>query len=255
MKKAILLLTLCFFIQYSFSKEPNTINISSLNENFEPSNNLSLSGYQKSGNAHIFSLEYGKIISTFNYKNSDGESLENLENKTNNSLRLGWRMHFKTSKLYVLSGISYNKYGAKGSDPVLGNYYDWDVNYVGVNLGAGYEFFKTKSFYNFPYVQPQQGITCYIQASVASDFLVQGTQTINSDIYDLIGVEQFDKPFIFVYGGIGVAYYATKTISVNGMYTYGKSFSVFKSNSNDNEILNYTTHNFSMGVSISLPLL
>ena len=254
--KKVHLLIIFFFLSYSLSaSNPDIITKSKSEFENDRHNSVSLLSYNKSGNAHIFSLEYGKIISTFDYKNSDGDRLENLENQTNNHLRLGWRMHFKTSELYMLSGISYNKYGAKGSDPSLGNYYEWDVNYVGVNLGVGYEFFKIKSFYNFPYVSADQGITFFLQASIASDFLVQGTQTINSDIYDLIGVEQFDKPFIFAYGGIGIAYYASKTISVNGIYTYGQSFSVFKSDSNDQEKLNFITHAFSLGISISLPLL
>lgn len=255
MRSTLTLLILFFLYKTLTAIEPYSKEQNLFNKKLESNKSLSLSGYTKTGNAHIFSLEFGKIISTFDYLNSDGEKLDNLENQTNNSLRLGWRMHFKTSKLYLLSGISYNKYGAKGSDPSLGNYFDWDVNYVGVNLGVGYEFFKLKSYYNFPYVTSGQGITCFLQASIASEFLVQGTQTINNEIFNLAGVEQFDKPFIFAYGGIGVAYYASKTISVNGMYKYGQSFSVFKSESNDLEKLNFITHSFSLGISISLPLL
>jgi hypothetical protein len=204
-------------------------------------------------NAHIVSFEYGRVISLFDYKNSEGEKLTNLQGSINNHLNIGWKMHFKTSKLYILSGLSYNKYAAKGSDQALGNYYDWDVNYIGIRAGIGYEFFKTKSFFNFPYVSGNPGITLCVQASIASDFLVKGTQTINNQVFGLVGVEQFDTPFLFAYGGIGLNYYPTKEISIYLQYNGGKGFSVF-SDSNDQEKLNYITHIISLGIAISLPL-
>lgn len=254
MKKYILTLILSLLFINSFSINPIGNFIANKSETGSTTmQNVSSFG-NKIQNAHIFSFEYGRVISKFDYKNSDGERLANLQGSINNHLAIGWKMHFKTSKLYMLSGISYNKYGAKGSDQTLGNYYDWDVNYLGVNLGLGYEFLKTKSDFNFPYISSNPGITFNIQLSVASDFLVKGTQTINNMVYDIVGVEQFDKPFIFVYGGCGVTYYATKQISVNLEYTGGKSFSVFKSNSGDNESLNYITHIISLGVFISLPI-
>ena len=203
-------------------------------------------------NAQQFNLEFGKVLSSFEYKNSEGEGLDNLRGTTNNHIEIGFRMPIRKTQAYFTSGVSYNKYGATGSDNAVGNYYEWNVNYVGVNIGVGYEFFKSSSFLNLQNVNTDQGFTFFVQLSGASDFLVQGTQTINDDVYDLIGVEQFDKPFIFAYGGIGVAYYATKTFSVYAKYLGGMSFPVFKTEG-DNEELYYITHTICLGVSISLP--
>lgn len=249
MKKYILTLILLSIYFNSYSSNPlkkcfpideqNSYNLRSAGKNVR--------------NAHIVSIEYGRVISSFDYKNSDGEKLTNLQGSINNHLDVGWKMHFKTSKLYILSGLSYNKYGAKGSDQALGNYYDWEVNYIGIRVGVGYEFFKTKSFFNFPYVSGEPGITFSIQASVASDFLVKGTQKINNQVYDLIGIEQFDTPFLFAFGGIGINYYPTKEISIYLQYNGGKGFSIF-SDSSDQEKLNYITHVISLGIAISLPI-
>ena len=254
MKKNILTLIFVLLILNSYSSKPIKKDYSESLINHNPFELNLLPANKKIRNAHIVSFEYGRVLSSFDYKDSDGDKLSNLEGSIHNHLAVGWKMHFKTSKLYILSGLSYNKYGAKGSDQNLGNYYDWNVNYIGVKLGVGYEFFKTKSYFNFPYVSADPGITFNIQASVASDFLVKGTQTINNMVYDIVGVEQFDKPFIFAYGGIGVNYYPTKEISIYLQYNGGKGFSVFKSESNDNENLNYITHIISLGISVSLPI-
>jgi len=203
-------------------------------------------------NAQQFNIELGKLISNFDYTNSDGEKLDNLQGTTSNHFGVSFNMPIRRTKFYFLSGLAYNKYGASGSDIAVGNYYQWDVNYVSLSVGGGYEFFKLNTFLNYQNVNTFQGFTFYVQASGAIEFLVQGTQIINNATYNLIGVEQFDKPFVFAYGGIGVRYYATKTLSAYFQYTGGMSFSVFKSKEDD-ETLNYITHTFSLGVGISLP--
>jgi len=245
MKKLLLIFPLLSFYFYSLGSNPwedktkSTMNLQGMSN--------------KITNAHIINLEYGRVFSSFVYINSDGEQLSNLQGSINNHLAVGWKMHFKTSKLYILSGLAYNKYGAKGSDQALGNYYDWDVNYLGIKLGVGYEFLKTKSNFNFPYISGNPGITFHVQASVASDFLINGTQTINNQVYNLKGVEQFDRPFIFAYGALGVNYYPVKELSLYLQYNAGKGFSVF-SDSNDKEKLNYISHIISFGISINLPI-
>jgi len=202
-------------------------------------------------NAQQFSLEFGKVISSFDYKNSDGEELDNMQGSTNNHLGIGFKMPIRKTSAYLLSLISYNKYGAQGSDDVLGNYYDWNINYVGISIGGGYEFFKLGSYKNVKNTNTDQGFTVYVQLFGAVEFLVQGTQTINDQVYNLIGVEQFDKPYIFARGGLGVKYYASKTISLYAEYMGGRGFSVFKSDSNEN--LNINAHTISLGIAINMP--
>ncbi len=51
-------------------------------------------------------------------------------------------MSIMKSAWHLSFGVSNDKYGATSSDQVLGNYSEWDVSYLGVNLGVDYEFFK-----------------------------------------------------------------------------------------------------------------
>ena len=200
-------------------------------------------------NAQEVGIEFGKVMSFFDYKNSNGEELENLQGTTNNHLGVIWKIPINLSSWYFESSLSYNNYGATGSDNLVDNYYVWDLNYVGIDVGIGYEFFKF-NYLNFRQTGSQSGITFNIQITGGPEFLVQGTQTLNNQTINLMGVEQFDKPLIYANGGIGMKYYATKTISVNALFEGGKSFSVFKSDSN--EKLNYITYTLSLGIVISL---
>lgn len=202
--------------------------------------------------AQQFSSDLGKVISSFDYRNSQGEKLENLQSTTNNHIAFGFNLPLMQSNFYFLSGLAYNKYGAKGSDELVGNYYEYNVNYLGINVGGGYEFFKGGAQKNFKNMNSEEAFTVFVQVSGGSEFLVQGNQTINQEVYDLKGVEQFDKPFIFVQGGVGVKYYATRAILVFVQYLGGKSFGLSKS-SEDQETLKFNTHTISLGVGINLP--
>ena len=202
-------------------------------------------------NAQEVGVEFGKVMSSFDYKNSDGEVLDNMQGTTNNHLGLIWKMPLNSTSWYFASSLSYTSYGATGSDYTVNNYYVWDVNYVGIDVGLGYEFFKY-NYLNFRQTGAQSGITFSIHISGGPEFLVQGTQTINHETCNIVGIEQFDKPFIYANGGIGIKYYASKTFSINAQFEGGKSFSVFKSDSDDAEKLNYIVYTFSVGLSISL---
>ena len=204
-------------------------------------------------NAQQISLEYGKVISKFDYTNSDGTKPDNMQGSTNNHLLLGLNWPVTSLDFYVLSGLALNKYIAKSSDEILNNFYEWDVNYLNINVGFGYEFLKSNSLLNVRNTNTESAFTFYAQFCTGTEFLLSGTQTINNNVYSLNGVEQFDKPKIFVKGGLGVKYYASKSISVYVEYMGGKSFSVFKSKSGDQEKLNFITHTISLGIGIMLP--
>ncbi len=200
-----------------------------------------------------FCFELGKVISKFDYKNSKGVPLDNMHGSTDYHLALDVKLPIKRSNFSFVTGIWYNKYGANASDETVGNYYDWKVNYLGLILGSSYEFFKLNSHVNYKNTNDDEGFTFFVQFNTGTEMMVQGTQTINKQVYKLNGVEQFDKPLIFAQGGIGVNYYISNTILVFAQYMGGKSFAVFKSNSGDQEKLNLITHTISIGIGVNLP--
>lgn len=190
-------------------------------------------------------LETGLVISSFNYKTSDGSKLENLKGAGKSCFGLGFRMPVMKSPWHSVIEITNNNYGSTSSDPELGNFSEWDVSYLGINLGGDYEFFKPKMI-NIE----RSGFSFYIRGLVAAEFLLSGKQKLNSQVYDLRGEEEFDKPQFFLKGGIGGNYYLTRSYIVFAQYFFGRS--ILFGNYTGQEKLNYTTHAVTLGITVDL---
>jgi len=251
MKKSSSVLILLSLLHTTFAAEPRSIDIpsytppSSVN-NYTPANSARL-------NTMRFGLEYGRIVSKFAYKNSAGEPLENLYGGTDDHLAIQGKFPIKKSNIYFLSSLEQNTYAARGSDNLVGNYYDWSVKYLGINVGIGYEFTDFDFYYYRLKANRSPVLSLFGQATVGPEFLIQGSQTINNQVYDLRGAEEFDRPFLFARGGLGTVYYASDVFSVYLQYMGGMGFPVFKAESASDEDLKYITHTISLGVQINLP--
>ena len=186
-------------------------------------------------------MDAGKIISTFNYTNSDGEKLDLLKS-TNNSIGFGLRGPFKSTgeRLYLNGGLSINQYGASGTDLSVGNGYEWDVTYLGLNVGLDYDLAKL------------HGFQVYIKAMVAPEFFLQGTQKLNNQYYNLKRVEQFDGVKVFVKGGAGISYSVKDNFSVFVHYLAANNFFNLGEDKSDGEKLRIFAHHITVGVFIRL---
>lgn len=189
-----------------------------------------------SANSQQLYLEAGKSISSFDYSNSQGESLDNLQSSNQTYLSLGYRKSVFTKRLFLNLNATYSTYGAVGSDIAFDNYFEWDLSYLGAGFGFDFEFYKPGNF------------TFYLKASAAAEFLIQGTQTINNQVYNLNNEEDFDSPIYFFRGGIGTQYKTSETLTVFIQYLYGFS-GAFKKTQGD---LKINTHNFGLGLLINI---
>jgi len=144
------------------------------------------------GTAQQLYVEGGKTLSSFDYKNSQGEGIDNLQSTTKSFMALGFRSQFFTKNLNIAMGINYAGYGTIGSDDTVGNYMEWDVNYAGLNVDLEYHLIHIKK------------ASFYIKAGMSASFFVQGTQTLNSTVIDLKGSDDFDTTKIGLNAGVGV---------------------------------------------------
>lgn len=185
-------------------------------------------------------MEHGTTVSVFDYKNSQGQPLNNLLSNSKSYFGMGYRKVINKKKTLFLSlGASYNSYGAIGSESIVDNYFEWDVSYIGVVAGLDLRLFKLKN------------LSFFCKVSVASEFLIRGNQTINNDVYNLVGEEEFNNNIFFIRGGVGMLYPISSSTAIVANYTYGKS--VLINSGSDAEKLNLIAHQFGIGFIINLP--
>jgi hypothetical protein len=94
-------------------------------------------------------------------------------------------------------------------------------------------------------------LTFLFNASVASEFLIRGTQTINNDVFNLVGEPEFNNTILFFRGGLEMQYSISRSTALYVGYNFGRS--VLANSGDSQEKLNLNTHQFGIGFIINLP--
>jgi chemotaxis protein MotB len=181
-------------------------------------------------------LESGKTIVSFDYYNELGVTLDNIHASSHTFLTVGFRKNLWTEHLYYNANASFNGYGAIGSDRAFDNYFEWDLNYLGIGFGLDYQFYRPGNF------------SFYIKAFASVEFLIQGTQTLNNQVYNLYREKDFDGAMFNLRPGLGVQYKISENLTVFSQYTYGVS-NTFKNISGN---LKIKTDNVGIGVLLNI---
>ena len=186
-------------------------------------------------NSQEIMAETGLSFTSFEFENSQGESLDNLQATTNNYISLGYRHDVLKDILHIIGGLGINSYGATGSDDTVNNYFAWETTYLGIYLGLDVKVYKTNK------------LSFYLRGTTSSEFMLQGTQTLNNQVFDLKGIEEFDVANFFFRGGLLIQYDVSETFSIFTKYTYGKS-----TGTGLDEELKYKAHDVGFGLVINL---
>ncbi len=187
-------------------------------------------------------VEGGKTMSSFDYKNSQGNSLDNLQATAHSFMAIGYRNQLLIKNLHLSLGASYAGYGAIGSDDTVGNYMEWDVNYLEFNTGLDYELFKVKK------------AKFYIKGTASVAFLLQGTQTLNNMVIDLKNRDDFDKTLFDFRAGFGFSHPISENLSFYAHYMHGRNLKLKEGtvNTADQEELRIVSDNISFGLLINI---
>lgn len=185
-------------------------------------------------------FELGTTISSFDYENSQGRPLDNLLSTSKSYYGIGYRksINYKRTLFWSL-GASYTNYGAIGSENSVDNYFEWDVSYLGIKAGLSINVIELGD------------LTFLANVSMASEFLIRGNQTINNDVFNLVGEEEFNNSIFFFRGGVEVQYPISRSTAIFAGYTYGKSILI--STPEEGETLKINAHQFGVGFIINLP--
>lgn len=177
--------------------------------------------------------EVGRVTTSFDYHDSNGERLDNLFPMAHVSFALGYRKNISTH-LHLTGQLLFNEYGSEASIDGINARLMWNMEYLGAGLALDGEFFRRK------------GIVLLVRATAEPQLMLRGTQTINDRLYDMRGVEEFDKPFLFLRGGAGMNYCADErtVITIRYMYGLGQPMGA----SSGGERLRMRTSTFSLGL-------
>lgn len=191
--------------------------------------------------SQLLYAEWGQTITSFDYENSVGGTLENLQPKIASYLNTGYQFQLKGDKTTIILGGVLNTYGAVASDALLDNFFEWDVSYAGLQTGLTYYFARSRSF------------LFYIRPTVSLEYLVRGTQTLNNQVFNLSGEDEFDNLLLVPRVGVGLQYPISNKAALYLNYAYGRSFSIANARPGDNEKLNINSHAVGFGIIIQLP--
>lgn len=181
-------------------------------------------------------VEGGKTISSFDYKNAQGNSLNNLQATNHSYMAIGYINQLFTNNLNLSAGLNYAGYGAIGSDDVVGNFMEWNANYMGLNVGLDYNLFKIKKAH------------IYVKGAVSAAFFVQGTQTLNNSVINLKNNDDFDTALVTMQAGVGFSHPISENFSFYAQYLYGKSTDTAKGD----EELKFKSNNVGFGLLIDI---
>ena len=191
-------------------------------------------------NSQQLYMAYGQTISSFDYENSRGQRLDNLLSQSKSYFGMGYRHTLNKAKtIFLRGGLTYNNYGAIGSENSVDNYFEWDVSYLGIKTGTDIKLFQ------------HNDLLFFANGSVASEFMIRGNQTINNDVFNLVGEEEFNNNILFLRAGISMQYPISRGTALVVGYNYGSSILI---NSGINaEKLKLNAHQFGIGFIVNLP--
>lgn len=172
-------------------------------------------------NAQSIFVENGKSISGFEFENSQQERLANLHTKTQTYISIGYEHELKKiNNLSIQLGLTHNSYGASGSDGIFNNYFEWNVDYLGLQSMLKYVIIDEYDW------------DIFLRLGASAEFFLKGNQTINNQVLNLKGVEEFDNTPVFLRSGLGASYRISTNTRLYVSYSYGQSFEL-NDNSNN----------------------
>ena len=182
-------------------------------------------------------LDGGKSVTTFNFKDALANELEDLQSTNHSYIDVGYRGKLFTESIFFVGGFGIHSYGAVGND-IFGNYLDWETTYASVYAGIDAEIFNIKAF------------SFHLKATVHPEIMLQGTQTINNQVFDVLNEQDFDSNFIFIRGAASFEYSVSETIAIFFQYRFGRGSQI--TNSETGADLNYISNDYGIGLIFKL---
>lgn len=173
----------------------------------------------------------GKNFTTYNFKNSSGNTNPNLKNGTGSFYEVGYSQLFENRKFSYSLGLALNEYNNLGGNSI--NSYSWNTQYIGLQGGLTYSIIDRGNFD----VLPRLGLNM--------STIVSGKQNIDGTYYHLTVEKEFSGLLVTPSVGVQIKY----NLSSDGFISLGYSYclGLNPTNSTDQK-LSFSTNQLQFGV-------
>ena len=177
----------------------------------------------------------GKNFTTYDFKNSSGNSNPNLKSGTGAFYEVGYNKNLKYDRFSYSLAVALNEYNNTGGNTA--NSYNWNTQYLGVQSRLYYSYLKGKDYDLLS--------TIGLNAST----LMSGKQQINGTYYDLTKEKEFTGFLLSPSIGLQFKYNVANLGYVSIGYNYVKSYNLTNTT---NQKLGFTTNQLQFGVHFEL---
>ncbi len=160
-----------------------------------------IKGLAQVNNANI---EFSQVFSSFSYIDSKGVKDKTYTYRVSNAYSFGIQ-HINSTGLFVRANIGMRKAGSGLTFNKIT--YNWNLQYLDVKAGIGYKFIKWR-------LRP------YFSLSPYYAYLLNASQTINSDSYDIKSNKSIKSSDIGVYITGGLNIILSNYVSLYAEYNY-----------------------------------
>jgi len=177
----------------------------------------------------------GKNFTTYDFKNSSGNSNPNLKSGTGAFYEVGYNKNLKYDRLSYSLAVALNEYNNTGGNTA--NSYNWNTQYLGVQSRLYYSYLKGKDY------------DLLSTIGLNGSTLMSGKQQINGTYYDLTKEKEFTGFLLSPSIGLQFKYNVANLGYVSLGYNYVKSYNLTNST---NQKLGFTTNQLQFGVHFEL---
>lgn len=180
-------------------------------------------------------LKTGKNTTKFDFSSPNNNPEISYRSGSGEFYEIGYLFNLKNQKLTYSIALTYNEWNASAS--YLGNNYNWETNYLGIQQIGSYQLYKST------------GIEVIILGGVNTATIVSGDQFINTSYFDIKNDVEFSGIVIQPLLGASLKYFISEKISLSLGYNFSTAYNL--SNSTDEKLI-IKNSQFQFGIHIPI---
>ena len=187
----------------------------------------------------------GLNTTSYDYKNSEGNSNENIKSSNGTFFELGYsfpiefsrrtRSYGRYSRLHFKTGLSLNQYNATGGNTI--DNYDWKSQYIGLRSDLEY------------FILGADFLSISVDGGLGLEVFLNGKQKIGGNTYNLKESDEFNGLFFTPRLGLNLSINLSEEVALMGGFNLSKAISPSKSNQ---ESVSFNNSQFRFGVIIQV---